>query len=68
MMSASPGFFSAGETGRSRMRGSIAPSGVSLPRQCDALVHSHETDAVTPLDRPGGWMTADAPETYPSAI
>jgi erythromycin esterase-like protein len=40
----------------------------SLPRQFDALVHIDETDAVTPLDRPGGWMTADAPETYPSGI
>jgi erythromycin esterase-like protein len=40
----------------------------SLPRQFDAVIHLDETHAVTPLDRPAGWVAADAPETFPSGL
>ncbi|HET6676059.1 MAG TPA: erythromycin esterase family protein [Nitrospiraceae bacterium] len=40
----------------------------NLPEQFDAVIHLDRTTAVTPLDRPSGWVDADAPETYPSGL
>ncbi|WP_447598144.1 erythromycin esterase family protein [Nitrospira sp. Nam80] len=40
----------------------------SLPEQFDAVIHLDRTTAVTPLDRPAGWIGADVPETYPSGL
>jgi erythromycin esterase-like protein len=40
----------------------------SLPQQFDAVIHLDRTTALTPLDRPAGWVGADAPETYPSGF
>jgi erythromycin esterase-like protein len=40
----------------------------SLPAQFDAVIHLDRTTALTPLDRPAGWIGADAPETYPSGL
>lgn len=40
----------------------------SLPKQFDAVIHFDETNAVSPLDRPAGWVGAEVPETYPSGL
>lgn len=40
----------------------------SLPRQFDALLHFDDTRAVEPLERWELVHTAEAPETYPSAV
>jgi erythromycin esterase-like protein len=40
----------------------------SLPRQFDAMIHFDTTRAVEPLERWPLEFTAEAPETYPSAI
>jgi erythromycin esterase-like protein len=40
----------------------------SLPAQFDAVLHFDETRAVEPLDLPGGWVTSDAPETFPTGL
>ena len=40
----------------------------SLPAQFDAVLHFDETQAVEPLDRPSGWITSDAPETFPTGL
>ena len=37
-----------------------------LPAQFDAVLHLDRTHAVTPLDRPAGWTSKDAPETFPT--
>ncbi len=39
-----------------------------LPDQFDAVIHCDETRAVEPLERTAGWVTGDAPETYPVAV
>jgi erythromycin esterase-like protein len=39
-----------------------------LSEQFDAVLHFDETEAVEPLDRPGGWKSGDAPETFPSGV
>jgi erythromycin esterase-like protein len=36
--------------------------------QFDALIHIDHTRAVEPLERAAPWTTAEAPETYPSAV
>lgn len=40
----------------------------SLPEQFDAVIHLDRTTALTPLDRPAGWIGAHVPETYPSGL
>jgi erythromycin esterase-like protein len=40
----------------------------SLPDQFDAMLHFDETHAVEPLDLPSGWLTSDAPETFPTGL
>lgn len=39
-----------------------------LPAQFDAILHFDTTHAVEPLDQPSGWVTKDAPETYPTGM
>jgi erythromycin esterase-like protein len=40
----------------------------TLPDQFDAVLHFDETRAVEPLDLPSGWITSDAPETFPTGL
>ena len=39
-----------------------------LVQQFDAMIHIDETRAVEPLEPGAGWLTQEAPETYPSGI
>jgi len=39
-----------------------------LAEQFDALIYLDQTHALEPLERTAGWDTAEAPETYPSAL
>ena len=39
-----------------------------LMRQFDAMIHLDETRAVGPLEPGAGWVTEEAPETYPSGL
>ncbi len=39
-----------------------------LPRQFDALLHFDETQALEPLDKSGGWVSGEMPETYPTGM
>ena len=39
-----------------------------LTRQFDAMIHFDETRAVQPLEPGAGWITEEAPETYPSGL
>ena len=39
-----------------------------LAAQFDAVIHVDQTTAVTPLDAGSGGQSADAPETYPTAV
>jgi erythromycin esterase-like protein len=41
---------------------------VDLPRQFDVVIHYDETRALEPLERSGGWVEGEAPETYPFAV
>jgi erythromycin esterase-like protein len=36
--------------------------------QFDALIHIDQTTAVEPLERSAPWISAEPPETYPSAL
>jgi hypothetical protein len=36
--------------------------------QFDALIHIDRTKAVEPLERSAPWVSAEPPETYPSAL
>jgi hypothetical protein len=36
--------------------------------QFDALVHIDQTKAVEPLERSVTWVSAEPPETFPSAL
>jgi erythromycin esterase-like protein len=40
----------------------------SLPAQFDAVLHFDETRAIEPLDLPSGWVTTDAPDTFPTGL
>ena len=39
-----------------------------LTRQFDAVIHFNETQALRPLESGAGWLTEEAPETYPTGI
>lgn len=39
-----------------------------LADQLDVVVHLDETRAIEPLDRVAGWVTEDAPETFPTGM
>lgn len=39
-----------------------------LPQQFDALLHFDTTRAVEPLERTSGWISGEAPETYPVGV
>ena len=41
---------------------------VRLARQFDAMIHIDETRALEPLEPGSGWLTEEAPETYPSGV
>jgi erythromycin esterase-like protein len=39
-----------------------------LAKQFDAMIHIDETTALEPLEPSAGWLTAEAPETYPTGV
>jgi erythromycin esterase-like protein len=39
-----------------------------LTEQFDAIIHLDETHALEPLEPGGGWITEEAPETYPTGV
>ena len=39
-----------------------------LAKQFDAIIHIDETRALEPLEPGAGWMTSEAPETYPTGV
>jgi erythromycin esterase-like protein len=41
---------------------------VQVNAQFDALIHIDQTKAVEPLERSAPWISAEPPETYPSAL
>jgi len=41
---------------------------VQVNAQFDALIHIDQTKAVEPLERSAPWVSAEPPETYPSAL